>query len=198
MKIRVLMELEVSDLPGEERKELEDGINFVAAEDQTTTEPEDEDYVPTVPRLDEFSPQEITHAVRDMFMDGVTNLDTQRELWAGTEFYGYISDLDVLEINQVTDDKTAGKLEEDAEYRLGVAYQVIGVLASGPDGRGQMFEHPEIQKVLDYLSFKDGAVDPLPFVYPKVLPPGCEACAFTGYQADGETPCPCTETKDAE
>lgn len=56
---------------------------------------------------------------------------------------------------------------EDLERRLAVAYQVVGVLAAGPDGESPLFDHPEIVKALDYFSMKKGVESPIPFSYPQ-------------------------------
>lgn len=56
--------------------------------------------------------------------------------------------------------------KDEVEFRLGTAYQIVGALASGPDGNSPLFDHPEIQRVLDYLSMKEGVENPLPFDYP--------------------------------
>lgn len=56
---------------------------------------------------------------------------------------------------------------EQLEAKIQQAYQVIGVLLSGPDGDGPDFDLPEGQRALDYFSREDYRDDFLPFVHPR-------------------------------
>lgn len=67
----------------------------------------------------------------------------------------------------MSDDK---KRIEELEYKVGQAYQVIGVLLAELDCRNPDFDSPEGQHALDYFAseeFDDGF---LPFMHPRHKP----------------------------
>ncbi|MCV9965678.1 hypothetical protein OIU34_27780 [Pararhizobium sp. BT-229] len=56
---------------------------------------------------------------------------------------------------------------EQLEAKIGQAYQVIGVLLSGPDGDGPDFSLPAGQRALDYFAHEDYDDNFLPYVHPR-------------------------------
>lgn len=78
MKIAIAFEFEVSDMP---EKEREDIANDTGME-------EDE-----MPRISDMSEAEVRAEIIDAFysMFNGTDYDVQAEMWAGSNFYGYIT-----------------------------------------------------------------------------------------------------------
>lgn len=111
MKLRVIMEIEVSDLPKHAREELEDGLNFVSAEEHDEVneglDEDDSDYVPLVPKLSDCSAEEVQEAVVEAIVGVFSDYDSQAEMWAGTEFYGYISAVDIHRCQVIDEDGDA-------------------------------------------------------------------------------------------
>lgn len=96
MKLRIVLEVEVSDLPDSEREELEDGMNFRAVED-TEVAPD----LPTVPRVEDYPAGEVQEAVREALSGLGEDFQLQAEMWAGSEFYGWLSKIEVKECTEI-------------------------------------------------------------------------------------------------
>lgn len=96
MKLRIVLEVEVSDLPDSEREELEDGMNFRAIED-TEVAPD----LPTVPRIEDYPAGEVQEAVREALQGLGDDFQLQAEMWAGSEFYGWLSKIEVKECTEI-------------------------------------------------------------------------------------------------
>lgn len=96
MKLRIVLEVEVSDLPDSEREELEDGMNFRAVED-TEVAPD----LPTVPRIEDYPAGEVQEAVREALSGLGEDFQLQAEMWAGSEFYGWLSKIEVKECTEI-------------------------------------------------------------------------------------------------
>lgn len=101
MKLRIIMEVEIFDLPDDERSELADGLNF-AAEGENPLYEENEEYLPPVPRIQDCDDEEIISNITGMLEDALPNLDAQRELWAGSHFYGYVGKIEVASCDKIS------------------------------------------------------------------------------------------------
>jgi hypothetical protein len=84
MKITIAFEFEVSDMPESDRVDI---INDTGME-------EDE-----MPRISEMSEEEVRSEIIDAFcsMFNGTDYDVQSEMWAGSNFYGYITGVSTSE-----------------------------------------------------------------------------------------------------
>ena len=91
-KLKITMEIEFSELPDEVREDLADGLNFRDADDREISPDLDE-----VPSVKDATVDDLEYAARDFFVS-LSDYELQAELWAGTEFYGYISQFKVLEV----------------------------------------------------------------------------------------------------
>lgn len=57
---------------------------------------------------------------------------------------------------------------EQLEAKIQQAYQVIGTLLTGPDGKGEDFDLPEGQRALNYFSREGYDEGFLPFIHPRI------------------------------
>ena len=84
MKLTITFEIEVSDIPEKEREEIiaDSGMD-------------DED----MPRIAEMSEEEVRSEIIGTFysMFNGADYDVQSEMWAGSDFYGYITGISVRE-----------------------------------------------------------------------------------------------------
>ena len=100
MKVLVTLELEIADIPEHERIVMQDGFNFalpgVVAEDDTD---EDEDGVPILPSLADYTILDIEDGVREVLNDLGGDYDTQAEMFAGSEVYFYFKTSNVLAVS---------------------------------------------------------------------------------------------------
>jgi hypothetical protein len=96
MKLRVTLEIEVSDLPQQEREELADGLNFRAGDDETFAT----DLEP-VPRLDEYTANDLCSLPYEFF-EGMDDYEAQRDVWAGSDVYVYFSKITVTDVMAVS------------------------------------------------------------------------------------------------
>lgn len=97
--VLVTLRLTFDDLPQEVREELADGLNFRADDDHEIAP--DLDAVPTLAEYDDL---DLTSMIYDVFgAHGVfSGYEEQAEIWAGSDFYGYVTKSDVVEV-QVKD-----------------------------------------------------------------------------------------------
>lgn len=90
--LRIVLDVEFSDLPDEVREDLADGLNFRADEDREVAPDLD-----AVPRIAEMSDDEIVGRVSEFF-DGLSEYAMQEELWAGTGVFGYLSSVKTVDV----------------------------------------------------------------------------------------------------
>ena len=91
-KVKIVMEIEFSELPDDVRDELADGLNFRDEEDHEIASDLD-----TVPTASSMSDRDVEAALIDFF-DGLSHYEMQAELWAGSDVYGYISAISVQSV----------------------------------------------------------------------------------------------------
>lgn len=87
MKITMTVEFEVSDIPKKDRIDI---INFGAMDDEE------------IPRISEMTEDEVRAELVDSFeaMFNGADYDSQAEMWAGSDFYGYITGFRILPTSQ--------------------------------------------------------------------------------------------------
>lgn len=100
MKLLVTLEVEVADIPQQEREFMQDGINFALPGE----EPDDDDYdaVMALPSLADYSPIDVEEATRDIFNGlGGGDYETQAEMFAGSEVYFYFKEVGVKDVKVI-------------------------------------------------------------------------------------------------
>jgi hypothetical protein len=113
MKLRVTLEIEVSDLPDDEREEIghmEDAIGGDELDDDEG-----------VPLLADQDPEEVKMAITEALHDLGSSYISQREMWAGTGFYGYMSSVSVLRCDEVPDHPVFKLLSDAASQKLTIS-----------------------------------------------------------------------------
>lgn len=90
-KVLLTIELTLGDLSEEERNEIVESLPTVSEDDEEQEEFE------TLPRIDEYSNEEVVAVMRDIFGDfGLTDPENSAEIFAGTDFYATIAKSRVL------------------------------------------------------------------------------------------------------
>lgn len=110
MKLRVTLEIEVSDLPDDEREEIghmEDAMGGDELDDDAG-----------VPLLADRDPEEVMMAITEAPHDLGSSYISQREMWAGTGFYGYMSSVSVLKCDEVPEHPVYRMLEAATNDKL--------------------------------------------------------------------------------
>ena len=92
MKLIITFEFEVSDIPEKERSEIAADCGM-----------DEED----MPRISEMGEAEVRSEIIDAFyaMFNGADYDIQSEIWAGSDFYGYITGISVAPTNPAEGDK---------------------------------------------------------------------------------------------
>jgi len=71
MRIKILLDIEMGDIPEPDRNDVADMIGH------------------TPPKLSDYTQEEVTEELCSMF-SYIDNYDVQQDLWAGSDFYGMI------------------------------------------------------------------------------------------------------------
>lgn len=79
MRIKILLDIEMGDIPEPDRKDIEDMIGQ------------------TPPKLSDYNPEEVAEELCSMF-SYIDNYDVQQDLWAGSDFYGMIKKVHSAEV----------------------------------------------------------------------------------------------------
>jgi hypothetical protein len=98
MKLRVTLEIEVGDLPDEQRRELQDGVNFL----EPGVLADEDDDLEALPSLADYEIDEIQDVVSEAFQ-GLSFYDIQSDLWSGSGCYICMTDVKVVTVDQMFD-----------------------------------------------------------------------------------------------
>lgn len=153
MKIKISLEFEVSDIPEQERIDIINDSGISSS---------------SMPRISEMSEMEVRSEIIDAFysMFNGADYDVQSEMWAGSNFYGYITGVSVIDTPdanphklekrpaafEVLDTENGTYLTRSEEAALATGFEYNGLYRRDSAEPGFVPSHPQSQAVIDMIT----------------------------------------------